>query len=77
MAAGTATEKGFLLKGGEGRRSMLSSTEYFSSGVWKPGPAMPVPIEEHCQLTVGSAVYVIGMYTGVGSSSNMDIYRRI
>jgi hypothetical protein len=78
-AAGTITEKGFLITGGLGGGGglLLSSTEYFSSGVWKSGPALPVAIVGHCQITVGSAVYVIGRYSGVGKGSNIGIYRRL
>ena len=70
------TEEGFLITGGSDGRRRLSSTEYFSSGVWKSGSALPVALFWHCQITVDSAVYIIGRYTGVGRSSNMDIYRR-
>ena len=75
-AAGSMREKGLLITGGYNRSTWLSSNEYSSSDVWKSGPPIPVPISHNCQITVGSGVYVIGRYTGVGFSSNMDIYRR-
>ena len=38
-----------------------SSTEYFQNGIWQSGPKLPGGLYKHCQVTIGSTVYVAGI----------------
>ena len=38
-----------------------SSTEYFQNGIWTAGPKLPGGLYKHCQVTIGSTVYVAGI----------------
>jgi len=56
----------WLVTGGKGRNgteidAILSSARAYSEVEgWRAFPSLPVPRNLHCQVTVGSAVYVIG-----------------
>merc|ERR1712106_265041 len=58
--------RGLLVTGGsrggfDNRNGRVSSTEYLSaSGQWTPGPALPVAMDGHCQVTAGSDVIITG-----------------
>ena len=56
-------QHGLLVTGGFSGNGRLSSTEYLStSGHWTPGPGLPTPRYEHCQVTIGQDVLVLGKY---------------
>ena len=62
------TEDGFLVTGGRHtnvQTDRLSSSEYFSSGQWVAGPALPVAMSGGCQVTVGTVVIVAGRLPNV------------
>ena len=66
--ASSMTEDGFLVTGGiytNVQTDRLSSTEYFSSGQWVAGPALPVAMSGGCQVTVGTVVFVAGRLPNV------------
>jgi len=54
--------QGLLVTGGSNWGPRLSSTEYLStsSGQWTSGPALPVEMSDHCQVTVGPDVIITG-----------------
>eukprot|EP00092_Neocalanus_flemingeri_P004950 GFUD01005323.1.p1 GENE.GFUD01005323.1~~GFUD01005323.1.p1 ORF type:complete len:601 (+),score=163.41 GFUD01005323.1:149-1951(+) len=72
-AAGvSSTPAGLLVTGGYSG-AMLSSAEYFSSGQWLTGPALPVGLVAHCQVTAASGVIVTGGQAH-GSLSLASVY---
>ena len=59
--AGSITPDGFLVTGGR-TPGLHRTTEYYNGAEWKDGPDMPIGMESHCQVTIGSTVYVSGPY---------------
>ena len=49
-----------MVTGGFDGSKWLSSTEIFSGGQWTDGPALPVRMGEHCQVTSRDGVIVAG-----------------
>jgi hypothetical protein len=41
--------------------TILSSTEILTADGWVAGPALPVPLSSHCQVTLGEKTIVAGM----------------
>jgi hypothetical protein len=76
-AAASLTERGMFITGGYGDGSRHSSTEYLTSGTWEYGPALPVPMMQHCQVSlVPGEVIVAGKYAGVvGGGNTSHVYR--
>ena len=66
-AASSMTSQGLLVTGGSDGADTHSSTGYLTysagkltAGKWSPGPDLPGPVRDHCQVSAGGAVYVIG-----------------
>jgi len=60
-AAASMMDEGWMVTGGWLYGSnYLSSTEIFSGGQWTDGPALPVGMGEHCQVTSRDGVIVAG-----------------
>ena len=38
----------------------FSTTEIFKEGSWEPGPSLPQPLWNHCQVEVGGQVVIAG-----------------
>jgi len=61
MAAGSLYEGGWLVTGGDDDASnILSTVLYYTNDKWVEYPDMPDSVQGHCQVTVGSEVFVIG-----------------
>jgi len=62
VAGHSWTNKGLFVTGGFNKEEKtLSHTEYLTrSGKWEEGPRLPYNLRGHCQVTVGSDVYVLG-----------------
>merc|ERR1712179_350644 len=76
-AAASMTSKGWLVTGGftSGSRDYpLDSTEIFVGGKWLPGPDLPEHRSWHCQVTVGSNVFIFGGEDGSGRSSTNSCF---
>lgn len=56
------TTKGPLRSGGKDDITSVSTTEYFQSGEWVRGPDLPDRLYGHCQVTIGSTVYIAGIF---------------
>ena len=56
-AAASIMDEGWMVTGGG-----LSSTEIFTGGQWTEGPALPVEMYEHCQVTSRDGVIVAGKW---------------
>jgi len=62
-AAGSLLEGGWLVTGGRDYAyNLLSSVLYYTNDKWVEYPDMPGSVDAHCQVTVGSEVFVIGGY---------------
>jgi len=64
-AAYSWTKKGLFVTGGlshyNGNIQLTDTTEFLTkSGEWEFGPRMPRALKKHCQVSVGSDVYVLG-----------------
>ena len=65
IAGASMSPAGILVTGGEDASGTpLSSTEVLTGEGWVAGPDMPVAVAEHCQVSVGSRVYVAGRAGG-------------
>ena len=61
-AGSSITSMGLLVTGGYSGDSVLKTTEIGNIfGVWVEGPPLPLPSYLHCQVTVGSTVFILGM----------------
>ena len=61
-AAASMMDEGWMVTGGyAGFANRLSSTEIFTGGHWTDGPALPVGMSYHCQVTSRDGVMVAGM----------------
>jgi len=60
LAAASMTSKGWLVSGGVLEYQLLNTTELFSNNEWSAGPVLPHVMQGHCQVTVGSHVYIFG-----------------
>jgi len=64
-AAASWTKKGLFVTGGYSD-NWYAYTEYLTEeGEWVYGPDLPDPMGGHCQLTVGSDVYILGGQTSL------------
>ena len=60
-AGASMYKDGLLVTGGrDASRTYLKSTEVLTSEGWVAGPDLPVAVDNHCQVTVGSMVYDAG-----------------
>ena len=62
MASGDGAG-GWMVSGGldASSDSFLKTTEiYKKDGSWEPGPDLPTEIHDHCQVEVGTKVFIIG-----------------
>jgi hypothetical protein len=72
-AGASMSPAGIIITGGDDASyTTLSSTEVMTGEGWVAGPDMPVAVRRHCQVTVGSRVYVAGR-TGVLSIISINI----
>jgi hypothetical protein len=56
---------GIIITGGvDSSGTRLSSTEKLTGEGWVAGPDMPVAVRSHCQVSVGSRVYLTGRAGG-------------
>ena len=56
------TGAGWMVTGGyDGTTTRLSSTEILTADGWVPGPPLPEPLSDHCQVTLGEKTIVAGM----------------
>ena len=58
-SAASMSGDGLLVTGGWGG-SYLSSTEVLSGSTWQAGPPLKEAVNGHCQVSIGSVVYIIG-----------------
>ena len=64
-AAASMSPAGILVTGGvDASGTLLSSTEVLTGEGWVAGPDIPVAVWRHCQVSVGSRVYVSGRVGG-------------
>jgi len=79
-AAASMTSKGWLVTGGYTLDStdlpdyILDSTEFFDGEEWLPGPNLPEPRTWHCQVTVGSHVFIFGGQTNMDGIATNTCY---
>ena len=69
---------GIIITGGkDASGTRLSSTEVLTGEGWVAGPDMPVTVSKHCQVSVGSRVYVSGRagVLSIISINIINIYR--
>ena len=61
-AAASVTKEGsFMVTGGlDDRGVAISSTEIMKNENWQQGPALPLRMSDHCQVTSKSGVVVAG-----------------
>ena len=59
-SATSMSSDGLFVTGGFDGSSILSSTEVFSGSTWQAGPPLKEAVNGHCQVTIGSVVYIIG-----------------
>ena len=64
LAGASMSPAGLLLTGGWAPGTFLSSTEVLKPDGWEAGPDMLVGLNDHCQVTVGSRLYVAGRAEG-------------
>ena len=75
-AAGSLWDGGWLVTGGDDSSSKLSSVLVYSNDEWQEYTSLPVGLDEHCQVTVGSDVFVIGgLIRNGGSSAVSTVYK--
>ena len=69
---------GIIITGGyDASDTRLRSTEVLTGEGWLAGPDMPVAVASHCQVSVGSRVYVSGRagVLSIISINIINIYR--
>ena len=59
-ATASMMAEGWMVTGGHDGSKWLSSTEIFTGGQWTDGPALPVEMGAHCQVTSRDSVIVAG-----------------
>jgi len=64
-AESSTSPRGLFLTGGRTdvkNRTLpfLNTSEILVDGIWEPGPDLPSPLWEHCQVTVGQTIYIAG-----------------
>ncbi len=65
----------WLITGGQDTNGLtLDSSEVYQNGVFQPGPALPSPRQEHCQVTLNSSfVGMLGGYNGTHWLNDFNI----
>ena len=66
--------RGWMASGGKDVNSnnYFQTTEiYRVDGTWTNGPNLPTELHDHCQVQVGTQVFIIGGRSGAGSSSSI------
>ena len=66
-AGSSNSPRGLFLTGGvpgslDDTLPPVNTTEILVDGTWEPGPDLPSPLVNHCQVTVGQTIYIAGIY---------------
>ena len=77
-AASSMSRKGLLVTGGRSEgvcKKVRKTSEILdTTGLWVEGPSLPQPTFYHCQVTVDSDVYVLGMFLSVSATIQYSQY---